>query len=80
MTKRNATRRRGDRLLARSRSSVPGRSRAEAQVTTGTIVGTVKDPEGAVVPGATVTITEVGQGHRRSRHHGRPGLLHRRPS
>ena len=28
---------------------------AEAQVTTGTITGTVKDEQGAAVPGATVT-------------------------
>src|SRR5688572_16999124 len=35
---------------------------AEAQVTTGTVVGTVKDPQGAAVPGATVTITEVKKG------------------
>jgi hypothetical protein len=34
----------------------------EAQVTTGTITGTVKDPQGAAVPGATVTITEVDKG------------------
>ena len=34
----------------------------EAQVTTGTIVGTVKDEQGAAVPGATVTITEVNKG------------------
>jgi hypothetical protein len=33
-----------------------------AQVTTGTIVGTVKDNTGAVVPGATVTVTEAGKG------------------
>jgi len=32
-----------------------------AQVTTGTIVGTVKDSAGAVMPGATVTITETGK-------------------
>jgi hypothetical protein len=31
---------------------------AEAQVTTGTIVGTVKDSAGAVLSGATVTVTE----------------------
>ena len=40
-----------------------GATRAQAQVTTGTIVGTVKDQQGAAVPGATVTITEVRQGH-----------------
>lgn len=35
---------------------------AEAQVTTGTIVGSVRDQQGAAVPGATVTITEVNKG------------------
>ena len=39
-----------------------GVTNAQAQVTTGTIVGTVKDPQGAAVPGATVTITEVNKG------------------
>ena len=34
---------------------------SHAQVTTGTIVGTVKDSAGAVVPGATVTVTESGK-------------------
>jgi hypothetical protein len=34
----------------------------EAQVTTGTIVGTVKDPGGAAIPGATVTISDVNKG------------------
>jgi Carboxypeptidase regulatory-like domain len=33
----------------------------QAQVTTGTILGTVKDSAGAVVPGATVTVTESGK-------------------
>ncbi len=35
---------------------------ATAQVTTGTIVGTVKDPQGGAVPGASVTITNLGKG------------------
>jgi hypothetical protein len=34
---------------------------ARAQVDTGTIRGTVKDPSGAVLPGATVTITAVDE-------------------
>jgi hypothetical protein len=34
---------------------------AAAQVDTGTILGTVKDQSGAIVPGATVTITHEGQ-------------------
>src|SRR5437762_8178169 len=34
---------------------------SDAQVTTGTIAGTVKDSAGAVVPGATVTVTETGK-------------------
>ena len=33
-----------------------------AQVDTGTIIGTVKDESGGVLPGATVTITHEGQG------------------
>jgi hypothetical protein len=35
---------------------------ARAQVDTGTILGTVKDQSGAILPGATVTITHEGQG------------------
>jgi hypothetical protein len=35
---------------------------AAAQVTTGTILGTVRDSTGAVVPGAQVTITETSKG------------------
>jgi Carboxypeptidase regulatory-like domain/TonB-dependent Receptor Plug Domain len=33
-----------------------------AQVTTGSILGTIHDPSGAVVSGATVTITDTGKG------------------
>src|SRR5512145_1312894 len=33
-----------------------------AQVTTGTILGTVRDPQGAAVPGASVTLTDLGKG------------------
>ncbi len=35
---------------------------ARAQVTTGTILGTVRDPQGAAVPAATVTIRDQGKG------------------
>ena len=35
-----------------------------AQITTGTVSGTVKDPQGAVIPGATVTLVNEGQGTR----------------
>ena len=35
---------------------------AFGQVTTGTILGTVRDSSGAVVPDATVTITDTGKG------------------
>ena len=34
------------------------------QITTGTVSGTVKDPQGAVIPGATVTLVNEGQGTR----------------
>jgi hypothetical protein len=37
-------------------------ARTLAQVTTGTIVGTIRDAQGAAVPGASVTITEVNKG------------------
>src|SRR5215831_18043019 len=35
---------------------------AAAQITTGTISGTVKDPQGAVIPGASVTLTSETRG------------------
>ena len=35
---------------------------AAAQVTTGSVAGTVKDPQGGVVPGATVTLTSESKG------------------
>jgi hypothetical protein len=35
---------------------------ALAQVTTGSILGTIHDSTGAVIPGATVTITDTGKG------------------
>lgn len=40
----------------------PGSYRCMAQSIQGSILGTVKDPVGAVVPGATVTLTNVGEG------------------
>ena len=49
-------------VAAFSVAGLLGVTSTEAQVTTGTIVGTVKDPQGAAVPGATVTITEVNKG------------------
>jgi hypothetical protein len=35
---------------------------ARAQLTTGTLTGTLKDAQGGVVPGATVTVTNEGKG------------------
>jgi hypothetical protein len=47
-------------LLAFTLALLPSAT-ASAQVDTGTILGTVKDQSGGVLPGATVTITHEGQ-------------------
>jgi hypothetical protein len=49
-------------VFALSLVGLLGAAIAEAQVTTGTITGTVRDPQGAAVPSATVTITETNKG------------------
>jgi hypothetical protein len=41
-------------------------SAASAQVVTGAIVGTIADSTGAVVPGASVTVTAIGTGQERT--------------
>ena len=35
---------------------------AIAQITTGSVVGTVKDAQGGIIPGATVTLTSETKG------------------
>ena len=37
---------------------------ASAQTTTATVTGTVKDPQGGVIPGATVTLISAARGTR----------------
>ena len=39
-----------------------GALQANAQLTAGTVMGTVTDPSGAAVPGATITIKNVATG------------------
>jgi outer membrane receptor protein involved in Fe transport len=48
--------------IALSVAGLLGGTISEAQVTTGTITGSVKDQQGAGVPGASVTITEANKG------------------
>ncbi len=36
-------------------------SNVSAQVTTGTVLGTISDSAGQVVPGAKIVITEIGK-------------------
>ena len=57
-----STRRNVSRIAAVTLLLVAVGSAALAQVTTGTISGTVKDTSGGAVPGATVTVTEINKG------------------
>src|SRR5579863_611766 len=45
---------------------IPASNRAAAQATQGSVVGVVTDAAGAVVPGATVTLTNTSEGTERS--------------
>ena len=48
---------------------------AQAQNIFGSIVGTVSDSSGAVLPGASVTVTNTGTGEKREVSCRRPGQL-----
>src|SRR5437899_11256185 len=52
----------GAAMIALSAIAAP----ASAQITTGTVSGTVKDPQGAVIPGAAVTLISETRGTRMS--------------
>jgi len=43
-----------------------GGAAARAQITTGSVAGTIKDAQGGVIPGATITLVNEGQGTRSS--------------
>src|SRR5438046_7119269 len=58
-------RRRATRILAVALGVVfAGALTASAQITTGTVSGTIKDVTGAVVPGATVVLVSEAKGTR----------------
>lgn len=49
-------------------------TRALAQTTFGTVVGTISDPSGAALPGVEVTLTDLGTGDKRQATTGEDGL------
>src|SRR5881628_2939015 len=49
-------------LILSAAASLMLAPQASAQVTTGTVSGTVKDAQGGVIPGATVVLTSEGRG------------------
>ena len=53
-------------LLAVCLAATPSAACAQSQATSGDIEGRVLDPQGAVVPGATVTATNQGTGLEKS--------------